>query len=98
MIVTADEIGDPHRLAIETRVNGEVMQSSNTSDLVFNVRQIVSYYSKFLTLLPGDIVATGSPSGVGYGRKPQQFLRVGDVVEVAVEGIGTLRNRIVGPR
>lgn len=94
VIVTADEIGDPHRLAIETRVNGEVMQSSNTSDLVFNVSQIISYYSKFLTFLPGDIITTGSPSGVGYGRKPQKFLRAGDVVEVSVERIGTLRNRI----
>jgi acylpyruvate hydrolase len=95
VIVTADEVGDPHKLGIQTKLNGEIMQDSNTSDLVFNVSQIISYYSKFLTFMPGDIVSTGSPSGVGYGRKPQTFMREGDTIEVAVESIGTLRNRIV---
>ena len=94
VIVTADEIADPHKLAIETRVNGRVMQSSNTADLVFDVAKIISYYSQFLTFLPGDIITTGSPSGVGFGMKPPIFLRDGDTVEVTVEGIGTLRNRV----
>lgn len=96
VIVTADEIGDPHRLAIETRLNGEVMQSSTTADLVFNVAKIISYYSRFLTFLPGDIISTGSPSGVGYGMNPKRFMRAGDTIEVRVEKIGTLRNRVVG--
>lgn len=97
-IVTADEIGDPHDLAIKTILNGRVVQSANTNDLVFNVAQIIAYYSRFLTLLPGDIIATGSPNGVGYGMKPQLFMRAGDCVEVEVEKIGVLRNRVVAAR
>ena len=93
-IVTSDEISNPESLSIETRLNGRVVQSSNTSDLVFNVRQIIAYYSKFLTFMPGDIISTGSPSGVGFGHKPPLFMREGDVIEVTVESIGTLRNTI----
>jgi acylpyruvate hydrolase len=94
-IVTAEEIADPHNLAITTRLNGQVMQSSNTNDLVFNVAQIIAHYSRFLTFLPGDIISTGSPSGVGFGMKPQVFMKNGDTIEVEIEGIGRLRNQVV---
>jgi 2-keto-4-pentenoate hydratase/2-oxohepta-3-ene-1,7-dioic acid hydratase in catechol pathway len=94
VVVTADELGDPGNLPIQTRVNGEVMQSSNTNDLVFDVATLIAYYSQFYQLMPGDIITTGSPSGVGYGMKPQRFLRDGDVVEVEVKGIGILRNPV----
>lgn len=93
-IVTGDDIGDPHNLHIETRLNGQVMQSSNTSDLIFNVKQIIAYYSKFMILQPGDAILTGSPSGVGFGRKPQVFMKADDTIEVSVEKIGTLTNTI----
>lgn len=93
-IVTADEIADSDNLNIETRLNGEVMQSSNTSDLVFNVPKIIEYYSQFLQFRPGDVITTGSPSGVGYGRDPKVFMKAGDVIEVEIEGIGILSNPI----
>ena len=93
-LVTADEIRDPHNLHLETRLNGKVMQSANTSDLVFNVVQIIEYYSQFLQFRPGDVITTGSPSGVGYGRTPKLFMKPGDVIEVEVEGVGVLRNEI----
>ncbi len=93
-IVTADEIADPHDLHLETRLNGAVVQSTSTSDLVFNVPQIISYYSQFLQFNPGDIITTGSPSGVGYGRNPKLFMKAGDVIEVEVRGIGVLRNPV----
>lgn len=92
VIVTADEIEDPENLRIETRLNGTVVQSANTSDLVFGVKRLIAYYSQFLTFRPGDVITTGSPSGVGYGRTPKLFMRAGDVIEVEVERIGTLRN------
>ena len=95
VIVTSNEIRNPHNLGIQTRLNGEVVQDSNTSDLVFDLNHIISYYSQFLTFLPGDIIATGSPSGVGYGRRPQKFMRAGDTIEVSVECIGTLTNKVV---
>ena len=94
VIATADEIGDPGNLPIQTRVNGEVMQSSNTNDLVFGVRELIAWYSRFYQLMPGDIITTGSPSGVGFGMNPKRFLRDGDVVEVEVPGIGVLRNPV----
>jgi acylpyruvate hydrolase len=92
VIATRDEIGDPANLKLVTRLNGMVVQSANTADLVFGARQLISYYSRFLTFRPGDIITTGSPSGVGYGRNPKLFMKPGDVIEVEVEGIGTLRN------
>jgi 2-keto-4-pentenoate hydratase/2-oxohepta-3-ene-1,7-dioic acid hydratase in catechol pathway len=93
-IVTADEFGDPsgHRLAL--RVNGSIRQDSNTSDLLFNCATLVSALSAGLTLLPGDIIATGTPSGVALGMTPQLWLKDGDVVEAEVEGIGVLRNTV----
>jgi 2-keto-4-pentenoate hydratase/2-oxohepta-3-ene-1,7-dioic acid hydratase in catechol pathway len=94
-LITKDEIADPHKVALETRVNGKAMQTANTDDLVFNVRQLIAYYTRFYLLRPGDVITTGSPSGVGYGRDPKVFLRAGDVVEVTAAGIGTLRNPVV---
>jgi len=94
-IVTADEFGDPsgHRLTL--KVNGEVRQDSNTSDLLFKVPQIIEALSWALTLEPGDIIATGTPAGVAAGMKTPGWLKVGDVVEAEVEGIGVLRNKVV---
>jgi 2-keto-4-pentenoate hydratase/2-oxohepta-3-ene-1,7-dioic acid hydratase in catechol pathway len=94
-IVTRDEIPDPHRLQILTRVNGVEKQNSNTSFMLFNVNALIADISSVMTLEPGDIIATGTPAGVGAGRDPQEFMWPGDVVECHVEGIGTLRNPIV---
>lgn len=94
-IVTADEIGDPHNLNILTHVNGVEKQNSNTRFMLFNINQLIADISSVMTLEPGDIIATGTPAGVGAGRDPQEFLWPGDVVECTVEGIGTLRNPIV---
>ena len=93
-IVTSDEIRNPHDLHLETRLNGKVVQSTNTSDLVFNVTQIIEYYSQFLHFRPGDIITTGSPSGVGYSRNPKLFMKPGDTIEVEVQGIGILKNPV----
>ncbi|KRB86734.1 5-carboxymethyl-2-hydroxymuconate isomerase [Sphingomonas sp. Root710] len=96
-IVTADEISDPHSLGIRCYVNGDVRQDSNTSELVYNVWEQISYLSDAFTLEPGDLLATGTPSGVGLAMKPQQFLQVGDVVRCEVDQIGTIENRVVSP-
>lgn len=93
-IVTADEISDPQQLRILCRVNGETKQDSNTSHMIFNVPAIISILSRGMTLDAGDIIATGTPSGVGFARKPPEFLKPGDVVEVEIEKIGVLRNRV----
>lgn len=95
VLVTADEY-DPAEVAVNTRVNGEVMQTGNTRDLIHDVAAIIRYITDTVTLLPGDVIATGTPGGVGVGMKPPRFLKPGDVVEVEVEGIGTLRNPVVG--
>jgi len=91
-IVTADEIPDPHALNIKTAVNGEVVQDSSTGDMLFKVPALVAYCSKMFTLEPGDIILTGTPPGVGEGRKPPVYLKDGDVVTVTIEGIGELSN------
>jgi len=93
-IVTKDEISDPADVQIQTRLNGKVMQDANTDDLVFSVVQLIEYYSQFYRFLPGDVITTGSPSGVGFGRNPKVFMKPGDVVEVEVKEIGILRNPI----
>ena len=93
-IVTADEIGDPHNLHITSRVNGVTKQDSNTNQLIFNIPTTIYHMSRGLTLLAGDIIATGTPEGVGFARTPPEFLKPGDVVECEVEGIGTIRNQI----
>jgi 2-keto-4-pentenoate hydratase/2-oxohepta-3-ene-1,7-dioic acid hydratase in catechol pathway len=95
VLVTEDEIGDPHHLAIELRVNGETRQSSNTRELIFNCYSLVSYISQAITLEAGDIIYTGTPAGVGVFRNPPVFLKDGDVVEVTIERIGTLRSPVV---
>ncbi len=94
-LVTPDEVGDPHKLALETRVNGEVRQSSNTSQFIFDVPHLVSFLLQFFTLEPGDVVATGTPPGVGIHRKPPLLLKVGDTVTMTIEKLGTLENPIV---
>jgi 2-keto-4-pentenoate hydratase/2-oxohepta-3-ene-1,7-dioic acid hydratase in catechol pathway len=94
-IVTADEIGDPHNLSLKTRVNGVEKQNGNTKHMLFNVNQLIADISTVMTLEPGDIIATGTPAGVGAGRDPQEFMWPGDVVECEIEKIGTLRNPII---
>ncbi|MBW7457391.1 fumarylacetoacetate hydrolase family protein [Paenibacillus sepulcri] len=96
-LVTADEIGDPNNLNIKTTVNGEVRQSSNTSDMIFHCDEIVSYVSQHMTLVPGDIILTGTPAGVvmGYPEEKQVYLKPGDVVTIEVEKLGALTNRFV---
>ncbi|OUS83514.1 fumarylacetoacetate hydrolase family protein [Rhodococcus sp. NCIMB 12038] len=93
-LVTLDEIGDPQSLDIGTRVNGEQMQHSNTKNMIFPIARIVSYISQFLALIPGDIIATGTPEGIGAKRQPPVWLRPGDVVEVEVEKVGLLRSTV----
>ena len=89
-IVTSDEIGDPHTLGIRTRVNGELRQNSNTRNLVFNVYDQIAYLSEAMTLLPGDMIFTGTPGGVGMAMKPPSFLKAGDVVRVEIDKIGAI--------
>jgi len=94
VVVTADEIDDPQQLALQSRVNGVVKQSSNTRHMIFPIAEIIHVLSRGMTLEPGDIIATGTPSGVGFARTPPEFLKPGDVVECEIEKIGVLRNRI----
>ncbi|BDG42294.1 fumarylacetoacetate hydrolase family protein [Saccharococcus caldoxylosilyticus] len=93
-IVHRSLIENPNKLQIETRVNGEVRQKANTEQFIFNIETIIETISRGITLEPGDIIATGTPAGVGKGMKPPRFLQAGDVVEITVEGIGTLRNTV----
>lgn len=93
-IVTEDELGDASKLKMHTKVNGVIKQESSTSNLIFNVPKIISYLSKSFTLEPGDVIATGTPSGVGFVREPPEFLKAGDQVELYIEKIGYLRNKI----
>jgi 2-keto-4-pentenoate hydratase/2-oxohepta-3-ene-1,7-dioic acid hydratase in catechol pathway len=90
-----NEINDPQNLSISTRVNGQTLQQSNTRHMIFPVSETIAYVSQLLTLEPGDIIATGTPEGVGFKRNPPIFLQNGDVVEVEIEGIGTLRNPVI---
>ncbi len=94
-IATADEIADPHQLHLWLKVNDEMVQDSTTADLIFNLPQCISYISRFMTLLPGDVISTGTPSGVGLGMKPNRYLRAGDVVELGIDGLGTSRQEII---
>jgi len=96
-IVTADEITDPHNLRISLTLNGETLQDSSTSNLIFRVPFLISYLSQSVTWEVGDLISTGTPPGVGVFRKPPVFLKPGDTVSVSVEGIGTLTNPVVGP-
>lgn len=94
-IVTTDEVSDPHNLGIGLTINGETLQNSNTRELVFKIPELVEYISSITPLLPGDVVSTGTPGGVGMGRSPQRWLKAGDVVTVMVEGLGELTNPVV---
>ena len=93
-IVTADEIADPHKLAIRLSIDGVVLQNSNTSELIFKIPELIEYLSSITPLEPGDVVSTGTPSGVGLGRTPKRWLRPGETVTVTVEGIGSLANPV----
>jgi len=97
-LVTAEEAGDAGKLQVSTDVNGERRQNSNTADLIFGIEHIVSYVSQFMTLLPGDVIPTGTPSGVAMGFKPPRFLKPGDTMRVAVEGLGEQNSRLVAYR
>ena len=94
-LTTRDAVPDPHALAIRMRVNGTTVQDSNTSNLIFETPTLIAFISAAITLEPGDIIATGTPAGVGVFRKPPVFLKPGDVMEVDIEGLGVLRNRVV---
>jgi 2-keto-4-pentenoate hydratase/2-oxohepta-3-ene-1,7-dioic acid hydratase in catechol pathway len=93
-MVTADEIAPNQQLKLVTRLNGEVVQSSHTGHMIFSIAKLISYASTIFTLVPGDVIATGTPAGVGWSRKPQWFMKPGDVCEVEIEGVGTLINPI----
>ncbi len=95
VIVSRDEIDDPHKLAIKLDINGEVLQDSNTEQLIFNTGALIEYLSSMMTLEPGDIISTGTPPGVGMGRTPKRWLRPGETVTVTLQGIGRLSNPIV---
>lgn len=97
-LCTRDEIEDERELSLWLSVNGESMQRGSTRDMIFGVRQLVSYVSEFMTLLPGDVISTGTPAGVGMGRKPQRFLVPGDVCELGIDGLGSSRQRVTADR
>jgi 2-keto-4-pentenoate hydratase/2-oxohepta-3-ene-1,7-dioic acid hydratase in catechol pathway len=94
-LATPDEIADPANLDMWLKVNGVVRQKSNTSNMLFGVAALVSYVSQFMTLLPGDVISTGTPAGVGLGMKPPVYLKEGDVVELAVSGLGQQRQKVI---
>ena len=88
-LATNDEIADPHSLRLWLKVNGEIKQNGTTANLIFNIPFLVSYISGFMTLLPGDVISTGTPAGVGLGFNPPQYLRAGDVIELGIDGLGS---------
>lgn len=94
-IATTDEIEDPNNLNLWLKLNGEIMQNSSTSDFIFNVQHVISHISQFMTLLPGDIISTGTPFGVGLGLTPPMYLKPGDVVELGIEGLGTSKQHVI---
>src|SRR4029079_976032 len=95
-LVNPDEVPDPGKLGIRLRLNGQTMQDSSTAQLIFGVDVLIAYLSQVFTLEPGDLIFTGTPPGVGRARKPPVWLKPGDVVEVEIDGLGTLRNAVVG--
>jgi 2,4-didehydro-3-deoxy-L-rhamnonate hydrolase len=94
-LVTTDEIADSNDLHIWLKLNGKMLQDSNTVDLIFEIPKLVSYISQFMTLLPGDVISTGTPAGVGLGMKPPYYLKPGDVMELGIDGLGVSRQRVV---
>jgi 2-keto-4-pentenoate hydratase/2-oxohepta-3-ene-1,7-dioic acid hydratase in catechol pathway len=97
-LATPDELGDVSRLPMWLKVNGQMRQNGTTANMIFDVATLVAYVSEFMTLLPGDVISTGTPAGVGLGMSPPQYLRAGDVVELGIEGLGESRQEVVGPR
>jgi 2-keto-4-pentenoate hydratase/2-oxohepta-3-ene-1,7-dioic acid hydratase in catechol pathway len=97
-LVTSDEVGDPQALQIELKVNGETLQSASTADMIFDVAALIEHISQFATLEPGDVIATGTPSGVGHFRDPPRYLEPGDTVTVEIEGLGVLSNPVEAER
>ena len=93
-VATSDEIENPHNLHLWLKLNGTTMQDSNTSDLIFGIPKLVSYISEFMTLLPGDVISTGTPFGVGLGLDPQLYLKAGDEMELGIEGLGVARQKV----
>lgn len=94
-LATKDEIADPHKLRLWLKLNGKILQDSNTDDLIFNIPFLISYVSKFMTLLPGDVVSTGTPAGVGLGLNPPVFLKPGDVMELGIDGLGVSKQEAI---
>lgn len=94
-LATSDEIADPHQLRLWLKLNGETMQDSNTSDMVFKIPQLISYISQFMTLLPGDVISTGTPFGVGLGLNPQRYLEPGDVMELGIDDLGVAQQKAI---
>lgn len=94
-MVTADEVGDAGNLSLELKLNGQTLQKGNTHDMIFDVADLISYISAFMPLSPGDLIATGTPAGVGFSRKPPIFMKAGDICELTIEKIGTLSNKVV---
>ena len=94
-LVTQDEMKDPHNLRLWLKVNDQIMQDGNTDDLIFNIPHLVSYLSQFMTLLPGDIISTGTPAGVGLGFNPPIYLKPGDVVELGIDGLGVSKQSVI---
>jgi 2,4-didehydro-3-deoxy-L-rhamnonate hydrolase len=95
MLVTTDEISDPQTLAMWLEVNGHRYQNGSSADMIFGVAHLVSYISRYMTLMPGDVISTGTPAGVGLGQKPPKYLKAGDIVELGIEGLGRQRQRLV---
>jgi len=96
-LATPEELSDPQNLRMWLKVNGEMRQNGTTSNMIFNVATLISYVSEFMTLLPGDVISTGTPAGVGLGMKPPTYLKAGDVVELGIEGLGESRQEVRGP-
>jgi 2,4-diketo-3-deoxy-L-fuconate hydrolase len=94
-MVSKEEIKDPHSLRLWLSLNGKIVQDSNTDDLIFNISQLIAYISQFMTLLPGDIISTGTPAGVGLGMNPPTYLKAGDVVELGIDGLGVSKQSVV---
>ena len=94
-LATPDEIEDPHNLRLWLKLNGKLMQDGNTSNFIFNIPHLIAYTSRFMTLLPGDVISTGTPAGVGLGMKPNLYLKPGDVIELGIDGLGSASQKLV---
>jgi 2-keto-4-pentenoate hydratase/2-oxohepta-3-ene-1,7-dioic acid hydratase in catechol pathway len=95
VIATKDEIPDPHDVTVKSTINGKVMQDAHTSDLIWTIPQLITFFARWYAFKPGDVLSTGSPAGVGYGRNPKVFIKPGDVIAVSASGVGTLQNPII---